>query len=240
MAELSEAARADVRLAEDEMIKRGLFAIKRLPISRRVKHVTPPPILRDLLKLLQAYLDSPSHYAPPLKSLLFDAVQSLLPQKKTALSTQWTKTHLCLVLKKWVISALRLATYNDQPQLMVMIMRNPSNTKDPKSKVFLQTDNPGETLTFYVASPSPNLAARGATGAEGSPASPSAKPLSPSSLMPDDFMDEIDLLATETSMMEFPTILYTPGVPSSAERLDPSSPDTHGNGAGHVAGLGRS
>ena len=115
MAEISEEANADIRMAEEEMIKRGLFAIKRLPISRRVKHVTPPPILRDLLRLLQAYLDSPSHYAPPLKSLLFDAVQSLLPPERAGLSTQWTKTHLSLVLKKWVISTLRLTVYDDQP-----------------------------------------------------------------------------------------------------------------------------
>ena len=81
MAEASNAATS-------EMVERGLHAIKRLPVYRRSRNVTPPPSLRDLLRLLESYIASPSHYAPPLKSVLFDAVQSLTPRRQKCASVK--------------------------------------------------------------------------------------------------------------------------------------------------------
>ena len=118
MADSADSEYRDLKLDVKEEVKRGIHAIKRLPITRRARQVTPPPILRDLLDLLQGYLASPSHYAPPLKSLLFDAVISLLPKGRKNLSTQWSKMHLCLALKKWVLSTfaawegLAICTWN--------------------------------------------------------------------------------------------------------------------------------
>ena len=205
---MSEANKAST----SEMIAAGLHAIKRLPIARRNGQVTPPPSLRDLLKLFESYLVDKSHYAPPLKSLLFDAVQSLLPDG-TALSTQWGKMDLCLVLKKWVLSALRLGNYGDQPLLIAKIQRNPRNKKLMSHEVYLQPEGSDETLTFVMASPSPVKMA-GAKDKGGDSDAAAAAPLSPSSLMPDDFMEEIDALAGEAAMAEFPTVFYTPRVPT--------------------------
>ena len=237
MADSADSEYRDLKLDVKEQHKRGIHAIKRLPITRRTRQVTPPPILRDLLDLLQGYLASPSHYAPPLKSLLFDAVISLLPKGRKNLSTQWSKMHLCLALKKWVISALRLPNYDDQPDLMMLVNRNPANTKELSHTVFLSSEtHEGETLTFCVASPSPVKKPTAASA--GSPANSPNRPLSPSSLMPDGFMDEIDAMAGETSMAEFPTIFYTPGVPTLNLRL--ARGDITPDGAGRVSGLGRS
>ena len=204
-------AEAD-KASTSEMIARGLHAIKRLPIARRNGKVTPPPSLRDLLKLLESYLVDKSHYAPPLKSLLFDAVHALLPEG-TALSTQWGKMDLCLVLKKWILTALRLHDYDSQPDLIVQIRRNPRNAKLMAHKVFLQPEGSEETLTFVMASPSP-VKQKGANDKGRDSDSDAAAPMSPSSLMPDDFMAEIDSLAEDATMTDFPTVFYTPRVPA--------------------------
>lgn len=154
MAEASNTSRSD-------MIAKGVHAIKRLPISRRSGLVTPPPSLRDLLRLIEAYLASPSHHAPPTKVFLHSAVQSLL-HAGTRLSTQWGKTQLSLVLKKWILSALRLDNYNAQPALLVQVKRNPKNAKLLSHKVFLRPEGSGETLTFFMTSPSPAKVGRAA------------------------------------------------------------------------------
>ena len=116
--------------SETEIINRGLHAIKRLPLTRMDGKIAPPPSLRDLLRLINFYLASPSKKTPPPKTLLLDAVQSLMPPPQH-LSSQWNKTHLSLVLRKWVLSALRLENYNDQANLCIQIKRQQGKGRDP-------------------------------------------------------------------------------------------------------------
>ena len=219
---------------QKDMIARGLHAIKRLPIARRNNQVTPPTSLQDLLKLLESYLVDKSHYAPPLKSLLFDAVQSLLPET-VSLSTQWGKMDLCLVLKKWIISALRLSDYSMQNLLLVQIRRNPKNAKLMSHQVYLNPEGSEETLTFEMASPSP-VKPTGAAASSATSDSPSIPPPSPVSALPDDFLAEVDILANDDSMIEFPTVFYTPGVPTLSPSL--SAHGSHGTPDGPGMGSG--
>ena len=80
-------------------------------------------------------------------------------------------------------------------------------------KVFLQPEGSEETLTFVMASPSP-VKPTGAKDKGRDSDSDAAAPMSPSSLMPDDFMAEIDSLAEDATMTDFPTVFYTPRVPA--------------------------
>ena len=86
-------------LTQAQMLDRGLHSIRRLPIARASGRLMKPDHLRDLLRLVQAYIDSATTKTPPKKTQLYAAVQSLLPEG-TTLSPKWDKTQLALVLKK--------------------------------------------------------------------------------------------------------------------------------------------
>ena len=125
--------------------------------------------------------------------------------------------------------------YDAQPNLYVQVKRSPKNKKKMTNKVFLQPEGTEEVHTFFMASPSP-VKPTAAASDSSSAASPAFEPTSPASLMPEDFMAEIDSLANDISMSEFPTVFYTPRVPT----LNPVTPDFLPNGPGPATSLANS
>ena len=120
-----------------------------------------------------------------------------------------------MVLRKWVLSALKLENYNDQANLCIQIKREQGNGKNPTTTVFLQPEGSDEVQTFFLTSPEPPT--NNNTGREESPSLPAAgEANSPNSVLPDEFMAQIEACANEASMAEFPTVFYTPGVEASS------------------------
>ena len=85
---------------QERILQRGLHCIRRLPIARAAGNLMKPDHLRDLLRLVQVYIDSATTKTPPKKTQIYAVVQSLLPEV-TCLSPKWDKSQLALVLKKW-------------------------------------------------------------------------------------------------------------------------------------------
>ena len=110
---------------EAQIVERGLHAIRRLPIARASGRLMKPNHLRDLLRLLQSYIDADTAKSPPKKAQLFAAVQSLLPENAN-LSAKWDKQQLALVLKKWCLTALKLSPFSAQPSLLVRVRASAS------------------------------------------------------------------------------------------------------------------
>ena len=84
---------------QEAIVERGMHCIRRLPVARASGRLMRPEHLRDLLRLVQAYIDSATTKSPPKKTYLYAAVQALLPEG-TTLSPKWDKSQLALVLKK--------------------------------------------------------------------------------------------------------------------------------------------
>ena len=131
------------------------------------------------------------------------------------LLSQWNKEHLSLVLRKWVISALKLDNYNDQNNLFIQIKRQEGKGKDPSTTVFLRPEGLDEVQTFFLSSPSPTVN-RNRAPEEAPAVLTEGEAGSPVSILSDDFMTQIDSCANEASMAEFPTVFYTPGVGASS------------------------
>ena len=192
-----------------------------------------PYLLRDLLRVVQAYLDAPTTKSPPKKCTLYNAVQSLLPPGKP-LSHKWDKTQLSLVLKKWAISALRLSPFAAQPSLLVRVRASEHNAKEIAHSCYIP-DSDDRVLTFAMASPSPvkptGHAGEGATGA--SPASPNSASEFSQETYDAAFLEEIDGLALDSAIDEhvIPTIFYTPRVPTEIAEA-PSNPAPTNEGPG--------
>ena len=187
----------------------------RLPIARSTGALMKPGHLRDLLRIIKAYLESPCTKTPPKKNELFAAVQSLLPTGKS-LSAKWDKTQLCLVLKTWILSALKLSPFAVQPSLLVRVHASDSKAKKMEHSCYIN-DGDERILTFAMASPSPTKPARLtvedlAKSPEGAKRGEAEEFVGEA--YDEDFLREIDDLALDTSIGEdvIPTIFYTPRV----------------------------
>ena len=173
-----------------------------------------PNHLRDLLRLVQAYIKSTTSKTPPKKAQLFAAVQSLLPRDVT-LSPKWDKTQLALVLKKWCITALKLSPFAAQPSLFARVRASDTDAKKLSHSCFIN-DEGNRVLTFAMQSPSPNPPNPLTVGdlATDKSAAPSITEDFGDANYDEEFLREIDDLALDASIGEdvIPTIFYTPRV----------------------------
>ena len=219
---------------ETEMLDRGLHAIRRLPIARASGRLMRPGHLRDLLRLVQAYIDSATTKTPPKKTHLYGAVQSLLPEG-TTLSPRWDKTQLALVLKKWCLTALKLSPFGAQPSLLVRVRADDSNAKQISHTCFISADD-DKVLTFAMQSPSP-VKTNPLTVGDLASASSSSAPTEASEFAgysyDADFLREIEGLELDSSISEdvIPTIFYTPRVSGKTVSRSERSPARSQNGA---------
>ena len=214
MASTAKASTETPKTCED-IIDRGIHAVRRLPIVRSTGGPMSPTHLRDLLHIVKAYLDAPTTTHPPTKRLLAAAVQSLL-EKGKSLSAKWDKTQLCLVLKKWILSALRLSPFSAQPSLLVRVTPSKSNGRHVDHSCFIK-EGEDEIFTFAMASPSP-VKPREPSAGNSDALTNGTDETAPEEFGPsaydEDFLREIDDLALDTSIGEsvIPTIFYTPRV----------------------------
>ena len=201
---------------QDVLVERGLHCIRRLPIARAAGRLMKPAHLRDLLRFVQAYINSATTKTPPKKAYLYAAVQALLPEG-TTLSPKWDKTQLALVLKKWCLTALKLSPFAAQPSLFVRVRASSSNAKRISHTCFINEEE-DKVLTFAMQSPSP-VKERPLTVGDLSSTVNSSGPAESGDFggetYDEEFLREIDGLALDASIGEdvIPTLFYTPRVP---------------------------
>ena len=215
----------ETHATQDGLVERGIHCIRRLPIARASGNLMKPDHLRDLLRFVQAYIDSATTKTPPKKTYLYAAVEALLPEG-TTLSPKWDKTQLALVLKKWCLTALKLSPFAAQPSLFVRVRASSSNAKHISHSCFINEDD-DKVLTFAMQTPSP-VKERPLTVGDLSAAVNSSGPAASDSFngetYDEEFLREIDGLALDASISEdvIPTIFYTPRV--SGKTVTPTSP----------------
>ena len=209
----------DPETPNTDITERGIHCIRRLPIARAAGRLMKPAHLRDLLRLVQAYINSAKTKSPPKKAYLYAAVQSLLPEG-TTLSPKWDKTQLALVLKKWCLTALKLSPFAAQPSLFVRVRASDSNAKQISHSCFINEDD-NKVLTFAVQSPSPvktrELTVEDLTSSVNSSGPAEAGDFG-GETYDEEFLREIDGLALDAAIGEdvIPTMFYTPRVPGEA------------------------
>ena len=211
---------------QEATVERGLHCIRRLPVARASGRLMKPGHLRDLLRFVQAYIDSATTKTPPKKTYLYAAVQALLPDG-TTLSPKWDKTQLALVLKKWCLTALKLSPFAAQPSLFVRVRASDSNAKQIAHTCYINEED-DKVLTFAMQSPSP-VKERPLTVGDLSSAVNSSGPAVAGDFggesYDEDFLREIDGLALDASISEdvIPTIFYTPRVSGETVTATPAS-----------------
>ena len=111
------------------VITEGNHALSELPRLRSEGALVSPPLLKAILDITKAYLESPNRAAPPTRDVLRDAVQSLLPRGER-LARKWRKQQLATVLVKWAVQALRLRPFDAQLDLRVRVSVSDTNPKE--------------------------------------------------------------------------------------------------------------
>ena len=211
---------------QEVIVERDMHCIRRLPVARASGRLMRPEHLRDLLRLVQAYIDSATTKSPPKKTYLYAAVQALLPEG-TTLSPKWDKSQLALVLKKWCLTALKLSPFAAQPSLLVRVRASASNAKQISHTCYINEED-DKVLTFAMQSPSP-VKQRPLTVGDLSSAVNSSGPAAAGDFggesYDEDFLREIDGLALDASISEsvIPTIFYTPRVSGETVTSEPAT-----------------
>jgi hypothetical protein len=195
-------------------VVRGLQAIRDLPIARSGGLILGVRELDALVFAMNEYLTSDNKSTPPTKDLLRAAVLSLL-QEGVALSAQWNKSQLALIVQKWALSAIQLSPRHAQANLFVQTtMAVEKRKKVLRHKCWLKDEGSEEVVEFSIASPSPVKARKPARDASISRETSEGNEtdLYELSDVDESFLKEIDALAQQADLAAIPVHFYTPGV----------------------------
>ena len=189
--------------------------------------------IKDMISTLRSFLSSDNNRSGPTKTVLFEAVRSLVKRDSRKLSRGWDKTQLATVLLRWCLVALSLPSPDLQTDLTVVICADSRSSKELTHKLFLLDEDTNTRETFLIESPSPVQPARARISppVESSiPATPasaasSQKSPNPSPATSESFLHELDQLNNNFELLAPIPVVHTPRVSPGKNFPQPDSVD---------------
>ena len=132
----------------------ALNILSSLAVRRHTKSVLDSDELKQVEALLQNFIKSPALRTAPSKNLLMAAVNALLPQGATLVSSKFNKPQLAAVLQRWVHEAELLAQPEMQNKLYIEIklLTGSKRDIDLSQAIYIEEDD-GSVAAFSISSP---------------------------------------------------------------------------------------
>ena len=132
----------------------ALNLLANLAFRRREKSILNAGELKQIDALLRNFLLSPALRTAPSKNQLLAAVNALLPQGASMVSTKFNKPQLAAVLQKWVHEAELLSQPETQNKLFIEIklINGSKRNIDLSQAIYIEEDD-GSVAALSISSP---------------------------------------------------------------------------------------